>query len=135
MDKEKLDFYFKVTNMYIDNAKSYIQISLGALVLPVFFLKEITGQDHNPAQINWLLITSWLCFLFAIGAGLLYQYMAVKFMHYIAGENVWYRVPKWMVQSPGYIYGPMVVSFYLGALAFVVYAGLLMNRISDFTGP
>lgn len=131
--KEKIDYYFKKQNMYIENSKSYIQIGVGALVLPVLFLKAITGQDHNPAQINWLIETSWLCFLISIGAGLLYQYLSVKHIAYLSGEKEWYWIPHWTVQRPGIVYGLMVISFYIGAIIFVAYAGMMMGNISDFT--
>ena len=114
----------QVMDRFIANAKSYIQISSGALVLSVTFLHEIVGipkdQKVNPGA---FLISAWICFLIVILAGASYEYIAVKFLEWKSG------VPRtheswldWLIKHPWPIYGLMLWAFYLGAILFTIAA-------------
>ena len=118
-DKEH---YAEIMKAYIDTAKTFTQVSAAALVLPIVFFRQLLGlAPTKPVQVDWLLLLSWAFFLVAIGSGLLYQYVAVKYLaaHFWTGE--WEKSNK-LVRKPGYAYGCMMVPFYLGAIFFVARA-------------
>src|SRR5438552_3672538 len=97
------DFHLKKMSLYIDNAKSYIQISVGALILPAALIHQVKGSDGT-VPIMWSLEISWLLFFFAIGFGLWYQYYAVRHVDYMAGNPD----ANYLMKNPGYIYGAMI---------------------------
>jgi hypothetical protein len=68
---------------YCDTAKSYIQLSTGALVLPLVFTQTIygkhSGENGLGAQgIPLSLIACWGSFLLSVGCGVLYQWLAIR---------------------------------------------------------
>jgi hypothetical protein len=75
-----------VMGHFIENAKSYVQLSAGALVLTVTFLHEVVGIPKDQrVGVDWFLIASWVCFLVAALSGAFYQYLAVKFLEWKSG--------------------------------------------------
>ena len=75
------DDYKQIMSMFSDNAKTYTQVAIAALLLPITFIRQVIGVAPNAPiepHLNWVLISSWLLFLIAIASGLLYQYIAVK---------------------------------------------------------
>src|SRR5713101_5681144 len=69
----------KVITLFIDNAKTYVQLSIGALLLSVTFLREVLGlPKETPIHLDWALVVCWICFLMAVIFGALYQYFACK---------------------------------------------------------
>jgi len=70
---------------------------------------------------------SWILLLLSIGAGLLYQVKAVRYLE-VAMEGEDENVPasvseRWkrkIVAPPGLIFDLMIVTFYLGTMFFVV---------------
>src|SRR6267154_602369 len=57
----------KVMTLFIDNAKTYVQLSVGALLLSVTFLREVLGQPkETPIHLDWALVVCWICFLMAV---------------------------------------------------------------------
>ena len=109
--------------LYIDAAKSYIQLSTGALFLSVAFYRQILGNE-GPLPASPLLGLSWVCFLISIGAGALYQYLAVKYLEVrYAPDGAFYEVrPRFLMDHPGVVYGLMLLAFYAGAVLFGIRA-------------
>ena len=109
---------------YIDTAKTFGQLAVGALVLSVAFREKILGETGRKF-VTLMMAGSWLLFLVSIGASALYQYLAVKFMIYLLAtpdqlkgvKDIWDYAP---FLAPAYIYAVMLVSFFLGALLLVL---------------
>ena len=73
--------YAEIMKAYIDTAKSFTQVSTAALLLPIVFFRQLLALDPGkPMQRDSLLRLTWLSFLVATGFGLLYQYLAVKYL-------------------------------------------------------
>ena len=56
---------YKVMSVFIENAKTYVQLSAGALLLSVTFLHEILGipKEQRVATDNWLMLSGGGSFL------------------------------------------------------------------------
>ena len=121
MAEEKAQEYiFKIMDLFSQTAKIYTNISVAALMLPITFIRQVLGigeKDPIKASLDYYMICSWGFFLLAIGSGLLYQYLAVKFIEskMEKKQNV-----SWFVANPGYIYGIMLGAFFIGALLFTL---------------
>jgi len=119
----------EITKLYIDSAKSFVQLSSAGLALPVVLSSKILGLFRSTQQFNHFSLAficlSWGCFLVAIGAGVLYQYAAVKFLEYEADNETY--VPRALQslvndRGPGVAFGVMTVAFYAGAVSVVIYS-------------
>ncbi len=122
LSEDDKKYYLETMKLYSDNAKAFTQISVGALVLPIVFARQILALDPKKAlTADSLLIAIWGLFLAAIGLGLLYQYLAVKFLSAHYWKEDW-DGSSWLVHNPGYVYGAMMLAFFMGALLFVVRA-------------
>lgn len=119
---------YKIIGLFIDNAKTYVQLSIGALVLSVTFLHEVVGAPPNQKlQVPWLLMVSWSSFLIAILTGAFYQYHAIKYIE--SNSDVGYN-PSWnkrFDREPSWLYGAMLITFVLGAALFTVAAIALLR--------
>ncbi len=115
---------YKLAGLFIENAKTYVQLSTGALVLQITFLHEILGiPQGQKIPADWLLILSWIFFLAGILAGAYYQYLTSKFVEWKSGVIRHHRPwPEQLVEHPWPIYAVMLITFYLGAIAFTVAA-------------
>ena len=84
---------YKVIGVFIENAKTYIQLSASALLLTVTFLREIVGipKEQKLPRDSWLML-SWWSFLVAIVLGALYQYYAAKFLEWKSGVPRSHRI-------------------------------------------
>jgi len=98
-------------SLFIDNAKTFVNLSTGALVLTVAFARDILGVPREKALPRdiWL-IASWVFFLITIIMGSFYQYSAAKYL------------VKQRVMGISLPFGAMLISFYAGALGFTVMA-------------
>jgi len=120
-------FTDKVLPLYIESARSYSQLAIGALVLTIAFREKVLAQEGR-MRVGLLLVASWSSLLAAIGASAWYQYVAVKLIEIIsrdptsnpAMEGVSEFPLSIPVLWPGYAYGAMVTFFFLGALLLVV---------------
>ena len=120
----KLEFDFKIIEMFIDNAKTYTQLSGGGLAISIIFLREVVGiEKDKPMPLDWPLIASWICFLLSVGAGVYYQYLAIKFLE-VRSELTWKPVVFFnrLVNRPWPVYFTMMLFFYAGAILLVVSA-------------
>ena len=124
------DRTLEIMSLYIDGAKGFVQLSSAGLVLPSVLKSNVIGffgKADESGHLEMLFIcVSWACFLVAIGTGILYQYVAVKFIEYEADPHGTYVPPALegvvKVNGPGVIYGAMVVAFYVGAISVVAYS-------------
>ena len=118
----EFDKEFKVMGLFIDNAKTYTQLSGAAIALSVTFVREVVGvAKDNPISLDWSLVVSWLCFLVAIGAGVSYQYFAVKFLEWKSKIKRHHKsYPEKLIEHPWPLYLLMLVTFYAGAVFFTV---------------
>jgi len=90
----------------------------------VIFLRQILGLRENaPISFDPLLVATWAAFLLAILASQLYQYLAVKFLTAHFWRDDW-KTANRIVKNPGWIYGLMLISFFMGTLAFVTKCSL-----------
>jgi hypothetical protein len=114
----------KVMDRFIANAKSYIQISGGALVLSITFLQEVVGiPKDQKVQPGGLLISAWICFLMVILAGAAYEYFAVKFLEWKSGVARNHRNPlEPLIRHPWPMYALMLLGFYAGSSLFTLAA-------------
>jgi hypothetical protein len=131
---------------YCDTAKSYIQISAAALALPIVFTQAMFGKEaaekgFRATGVPLSLVLAWISFLLTIGFGLLYQWLAIRLMWddlcttQITWENKakpGYRTTSWVPQfgwlNRSFLYGGMVLFFYLGAILFVWFAAHSLQR-------
>lgn len=124
------DMTLETTKLYIDGAKTFVQLSSAGLVLPIVLKSNVIGffgrSDHSSSFELFVVCISWICFLVAIGAGVLYQYVAVKFIEYQSDPGGTYVPPVLgkliTFPGPGLAYGTMVVAFYAGAVSVVIYS-------------
>jgi energy-coupling factor transporter transmembrane protein EcfT len=130
MTKEE---YKQIMSMFSDNAKTYTQVSIAALILPITFIRQVLGVTaEKPIKdyLSWPLIASWLIFLIAIASGLLYQYIAVKLVEacFEKSDN-FYGGMKWFIDRPEKVYATMMISFYVAAFLFVIAAWVRFYKI------
>ena len=131
-----------VMSMYIDSAKRYVQVATGALLLPIVFLHNVMGLKQEDA-LTWIpgpMLFSWGLLLLSIGAGLLYQVRAVRYLEIAMEGGDQYgldslggRLKQSFDTSPGYIFNVMVLAFYLGTTFFVI--GAIEARHYSFWLP
>jgi hypothetical protein len=126
----------QVMSMYIDNAKTYVQLSGAALALSITFVRDVVGtaKEASVSLKGWsggLLIASWAGFLAAICAGALYQFLAVRYIETKSDlpdsepEKTAGPLGRWLsarIESPGDIYDVMILLFYAAAILFTVSA-------------
>jgi len=125
----KLKGEHKTVSLFIDNAKTYIQLSTGALVLSVTFIQGLLGSK-DVIPVDALMMIPWICWLLAILSGVTYQYSAAKYLEKLEeeyGNLIYHRVKEnWLLRSlvknPYRVYGFMMVSFYFGTLFFTTVA-------------
>jgi hypothetical protein len=126
MAMAQFDEYVTLMGMYIDSAKTYLQLSTFALGFSLAFLEKLRVKKRAVGR-DSLLILSWLGFILAVGFSSFYQYLAVKFLDQRSSNpGSLGLIPVEWARAPGYFYGAMLVSFYLGVLAL----SLLMFRRS-----
>jgi hypothetical protein len=123
-------FAKEVMPLYLESARNYAQLSIGALVLSVAFREKVFG-DAGPVRPAKILVAAWAMFLSAIGSSAWYQYVGVKLIEYYQGNDA-YRTLTGSAQDldfqfplsvwflwPAYAYGAMVLCFFAGAVLFV----------------
>jgi hypothetical protein len=111
-----------VMPLYIDSAKTYAQLSIGALAFSIAFKEKVLGQK-GPLRAGFVLISSWSLFLISIAASAWYQYISVKFIEFVRNSELTSDATPGLVGGllgPAPAYGAMLVSFFLGALLLVV---------------
>ena len=116
----------KVMAAYSETAKTYSQLSLGALVLSITFIEKVASTTVTHAATIWLYV-AWCSWLASALAGALYQYLAVRFLEARGeGWGVLVRTghPQalgWLARHPWPAYTAMLVAFAVGSISFVVF--------------
>ena len=125
----QLEGEYRSVGLFVQNAKTYIQLATGGLVLSVTFSRGISGQSGLPVKELSLWI-SWLSWLMTILTGATYQYCAAKYLEALEVKNgsLLFERPKpftilrpW-VDSPYRLYGIMMLFFYGGTIWFAAAA-------------
>ncbi len=119
----------EVIKAYSSSSTAYIQLAVGALIVPITFGEKLdlplTAMALGLRE-DFVLILTWVSFLTCIGAGLLYQYLVVKYM----ASKFWieeHRRANHFVQHPEYAYGVMLLTFYFGAVLFVLKTYIMLR--------
>ena len=121
---------------YVQSAKSFVQLSSAGLVVPLAFRVKVLGIPEGGQRFDKFELVAmcalWAFFLVAIGTGVFYQYIAIKFVEYRRSPHETY-VPALLrpiveEYGPGTVYGVMVVTFYCGALCVVLYSFAMIAR-------
>jgi len=128
---DKLQGEYRTVGLFIDNAKTYIQLSTGALLLSVTFSQSISGDKTISINEPYLMI-SWLLWLGAIILGVTYQYCAVKYLEAFEGilgllcsERVKpIKLLQPWAKEPYRLYGALLFCFYVGTIWFAAYASV-----------
>lgn len=129
LKEQEFGYLTKIMSMYIDNAKGYIQVATGALLLPIIFLHQVMGVKQEDAlpKIPGPMWLSWILLLLSIGAGLLYQVRAVRYLEVATegadrpgSDSLGERLRRNLDRNPGDIFDVMVLAFYLGTIFFVI---------------
>ena len=108
-----------IMEMFSDNAKTYVQLSGGALALTLTFADKILHIPATQSIVDKWTVTMWTCFLIAIIAGAFYQFLAVKQLDSLLE---WEYDKTWDWLQPGIVYGLMLAAFYGGTIIFTIYA-------------
>lgn len=120
-----------IMSMYIDTAKTFIQLATSLLAITILFREKVL-HEINKIRVTVPLASCWIVLLLSIGAGALYQYRAVKYLDRFSPSpgsiTVFDRLVKLDV-----LYAVMLITFFLGALLFVVAAwqGLASSHAQD----
>jgi hypothetical protein len=121
----QLEGEYRTVGMFVENAKTYIQLSTGALLLSVTFSQELTGTAGIVLNEPYLWV-SWLNWLLVIFSGVTYQYSAAKYLEeleHLNGSLYYHRAEPFIVfrhwvSNPYQLYGALLFFFYFGTLWF-----------------
>src|SRR6188508_1460007 len=123
-NKAMMEEEHKIIEGYMDSAKTFIQLSIGGLVLSVTFLEKILGADKG-TRVSYLLVIAWLFWLLAVLAGVLYQVRAVK---WLATLGIDYELIEKKNHAgdpvkvyPYLIYRILLICFFIGTILFAIY--------------
>lgn len=116
----------KIMAAYSDTAKTYSQLSLGALVLSITFIEKVVAAAVPNVASFWL-YAAWCSWLVSALSGALYQYLAVRFLE-ARGED-WGVLKRtghpqsleWLARHPWPAYAAMLIAFAVGSFCFVVF--------------
>ncbi len=132
---KQLEGEYRTVGLFVDNAKTYIQLATGALLLSVTFSQGMTGQTGLPVK-ELALWVSWLSWLMAILAGATYQYCAAKYLEALELKtcSLFYERAEPFIalrhwaQNPYQLYGALMVFFYGGTIWFAAAAAYQLAR-------
>jgi len=132
-EKEKFENEYKIMNLFIDNAKTYTQPAGAGLAISIVFFREVFGVEAGkPMPLDKMLLISWASFLISVGAGVYYQYLAVKYLEVKAKLDCDHiHWPKTLIAHPWPVYLIMMTTFYTGAILFTLDA---VGRLPQLRG-
>ena len=81
MDKKEM--VFKLNEKYQRAMSTIIQLSTGALIVPIVFIRNmfsITEEKPIREFVNWFLLASWVAFVMSIIFGCLYLAISPKYV-------------------------------------------------------
>jgi len=122
--KAMMEEEHKIMAGYMDTAKTFTQLSIGALVLSITFLEKILGLTGK-ISVSYLLLFAWLFWLLAALSGAFYQYRAIKWLEGLGiTSNIIKRqhhVGDPIKIYPYQVYGFLLVCFFLGTIFFALF--------------
>jgi len=122
--KAMMEEEHKIMAGYMDTAKTFTQLSIGALVLSITFLEKILGLTGK-ISVSYLLLFAWLFWLLAALSGAFYQYRAIKWLEGLGiTSNIIKRqhhVGDLIKIYPYQVYGFLLVCFFLGTIFFALF--------------
>jgi hypothetical protein len=135
ISSKQLEGEYRTVGLFVENAKTYIQLATGALLLSVTFSQGMTGQTRLPVK-ELSLWVSWLSWLLAILAGATYQYCAAKYLEALELKNgsLFYGraepsiVLRHWTQNPYQLYAALMIFFYGGTIWFAVAAAYQLMK-------
>lgn len=120
---------FEILGMYVDSAKSFVQLSSGGVALPLAFKNALSALWTTNSRFNTYALAfvgfSWLFFLLSIICGAIYQYAAAKYFENAtlpAEAFIPWGLKRMTNAEPGLAYGAMVICFLLGVFFVVLYS-------------
>jgi hypothetical protein len=122
---EKAD-YVQMMKGYAEVSKTYVQLAVGSLVLPLTFIRDVLGVKSGEALkpfINGYLWCGWLMLLTCIATGLIYQVVAARRIAEFTGGAPHTK------NYPRLFFNASVVSFMLGIVLFV--AGVALAPVAS----
>lgn len=125
----QLEGEHRAVALFVENAKTYIQLATGALLLSVAFSQELTGSKGLPIKELYLWV-SWVLWLVAILAGATYQYCVAKYLEELEVKNssLFYAraepivLLRHWVGNPYQLYAVLMLCFYGGTAWFAAAA-------------
>lgn len=116
--------------LWIEGARNYATTASAALGLTVVFKEKILGVTGR-ARTTSVLISSWAAYILTVGCSILYQWIAVHHIISLRENPLSHEDPPfypftWL--SPHFIYGLMMVCFYVGSILLVVSAAQELQR-------
>jgi len=113
MDAQQAKAYAEhVMPAYIDGAKTFIQLSIGAIALSVAFKEKILG--NKAGFVTPMVAAAWVLLLVTTGAGALYLWVGAR------AVNAWETGAPMAPVSGAGVYGTMLVTFYAGSILLVL---------------
>jgi len=136
--KNKIDKEHRIISLYIDNAKTYIQLATGALVFSISFMEKLISGKNGKIPMDLAIISSWVLWLLSIAFGVLYQYAAVKYIEifendhdFLVYDRKWKKwIPDVITDNPYIVYGLMMFCFFLGSAFFTLSAFIKLHSLN-----
>lgn len=111
----------EIISLYIDTAKTFLNLSTGALTLTVILHEKILEPEAG-SHISKGMLISWFCYLLAIGLSAMYQYFSVKFLDSFSKVPGQKSMFAFLQDNPGWLYGGMLICFFIGSLFLIIAA-------------
>ena len=125
--KAMMEEEHKIIGGFMETAKTFTQISIGALVLSITFLEKILGQTEK-IEVSFMLLLAWIFWILAALSGVFYQYRAIKWLEWLALDSkIIYEhnhVGDPVKVYPYQVYGFLLVCFLLGTLSFGIFGAI-----------
>ena len=132
---DKYETESDLVTRYSQNAKTYIQLSIGGLALSIVFIEDVLGSEPK-LVVDLLIIAVWTCLLVATIFGVSYQYLSVRWLELIATrEKIVFDDVKrsgfWKaaVNNCSRVYIAMLIFFYLGIIVFFVFGMVRLRTV------
>jgi len=113
----KAEDYKSLMSYFINTAQVINQLTVGALILPIIFIRDILGISETESMIdhlNFFFYVSWFLMILTIGFSVSYQTIAAKRIEqYYLGII---KGPKY----PRLLFRAMFISFFCCILSFLV---------------
>jgi len=130
---DKFEIEKELSNLYSLTVRTYTQLSIGGLVLSITFIEKVLGSQAGP-QIGMWLVGTWVLFLLSALLGATYQYLAVRWLEWIADKHnlLFEDGPRskggFWVTHCSIVYLAMLSTFYAGGVCFVVFGVLRLTH-------